>query len=552
MTTFAWLWRGYLSVHGRWLTLALVLMVIEGASLAVFASQMEPMFDRVFVNRESAALLSVGLTIMVVFVVRAATSVGQRMILSRIREVSAAALRLDLLRHIMRLDGAFHAEHPPGTLIERVQGDVQAVNQVWTGIVTGLGRDLVSVVALFAVAISVDWWWTVVALVGVPFIAAPSLMLQGYVRTRARAAREVAARMSTRLDEVFHGITPVKLNGLEADQAEKYAHLGRARVSAEVRTATGQAAIPGLIDVMTGIGFLCVMLAAGPEIVRGDKSVGQFMTFFTAMSLTFEPIRRLGNLSGLWQAAVPSIERMRAILDWPVRLTSPAAPVPVPEGPPRIEMRDVSLAYGGQPVLRGLNLVAEAGQTTALVGASGAGKTTVFNVLTRLVDADAGEVTVGGVPVGGLDLGGAAGAVLGCQSGGAVVRREPAREHPLGRGRGQRGGAERGAGGSACGRVSALGRGAGGAGGRARVGPVGRPAAAGGDCPRGAAGPPYPAAGRGDKRAGHPVRGAGARGAGPAERRADDAGHRAPPVDGAGSGQDCGHGGRPRRGRGHA
>lgn len=401
---FVWLWRSYLKRHWVWLLIAMGFMAVEGASLGLFAATMEPMFDRIFVEGDQGALWSVGLVILAVFLARAVTSWCQRVILTRINALTAAALRGDLLAHLMRLDGSFHLANPPGYLIERVQGDVTAINQIWSGIITGIGRDLVAVIALFGVALSVDWVWTAIALVGIPVLILPSFLLQGYVRRRARFSREVAGRMSTRLDEVFHGIAPIKLNGLEAYQSRRYDMLIDQRVSAEVRTAAGQAGIPALIDVMTGLGFLGVLIYGGSEIIAGEKTVGQFVAFFTSMSLAFEPLRRLGNISGLWQAAAASIERIKALFDAQPTLVSPAVPVAAPSETPAIVLDDVHLTYGTLPVLNGVSFVAEAGKTTALVGASGAGKSTVFNLLARLVDPRTGSATIGGVPTTAMAL----------------------------------------------------------------------------------------------------------------------------------------------------
>lgn len=401
---FGWLWRGYLARHWRMLAVALVLMAAEGASLGLFAAMMQPMFDDIFVAGRTEALWTVGIGVLAIFVVRAGTSFAHRVILTRISEVTTAGLRSDLLAHVMRLDSPFHLANPPGYLIERVQGDVAAINKVWSGLITGLGRDAVSVVALFAVALSVDWRWTLIALLGIPLLVLPAFVAQNYVRRRSRKAREVAARMSTRLDEVFHGINAIKLNALEAYQSARYARLTRDRLRIEVRASAGQAAIPSLIDVMTGVGFLGVLFFGGAEIIAGTKTVGQFMAFFTAMSLAFEPLRRLGNISGLWQSAAASIERVRTILAAQPTLTSPARPLPAPIDPPEIALRDVHLAYGDMAVLDGARFTAAAGRTTAIVGASGAGKSTVFNVLTRLVDPQSGLVTLNGVALRDMDL----------------------------------------------------------------------------------------------------------------------------------------------------
>ena len=203
----------------------------------------------------------------------------------------------------MTLDGSFHQAHGPGYLMQRVEGDVGQISKVWRIIITGAGRDVIALVSLFAVALGIDWHWTLVALVGAPLMVLPSILVQRYVRGNARKARDIAAGLSVRLNEVFHGIVPVKLNRLEDYQAARYRKLTDDRITAETRSALGQSSIPGLIDIMAGIGFLGVLFYGGSEIIAGTKTVGDFMAFFTAIALAFEPLRRLGAVSGSWQIA---------------------------------------------------------------------------------------------------------------------------------------------------------------------------------------------------------------------------------------------------------
>ena len=395
---FAWLWRDYLRPHKGTLIAAILFMAIEGSMLGFLSYMIQPMFDNVFLQGEKNALWWVGFGILATFTIRAISSAAQKILMTKVNQSAAAGMRSHLLRHLMLLDGGFHQVNPPGQLIERVQGDVTVVNQIWAALLTGIGRDLIAAIVLFSVALSVDWRWTVVALVGIPFLVLPSLLAQAYVRKRAGAARDLAGRMATRLDEVFHGINAIKLNALEAYQSKRYDDLGDARVQAEVRAVAGQATVPALVDIMTGVGFLGVLVFGGAEIIAGEKTVGQFMSFFTAMSLAFEPLRRLGLMSGQWQTAVASIERLQSVLNETPSLTSPSTPQAAPKGAPEIALNDVALSYGDLPVLRGTTFTAAAGKTTALVGASGAGKSTIFNVLTRLVDPSSGVVTVNGTP----------------------------------------------------------------------------------------------------------------------------------------------------------
>lgn len=400
-----WLWRGYLRRRTGLLLIALVFMFLEGSMFGFLSYMMKPMFDQVLVGGSATALVWVALAIFAIFTTRALASVVQKVLLTRISQLTVGDIRLDLLQNLMTLDSTFHQNFPPGYLMQRIEGDVESINKVWKTIITGAGRDVVALVALFGVAISVDWRWTLAALVGTPLLVAPAMLFQRYVRANARVTRDVAAKLSTRLNEVFHGIVPVKLNRLERYQWKRYRDLTRQRIRLEVKSSFGQAAIPGLIDVMSGVGFVVVLFYGGSEILSGEKTVGDTMAFFTALGLAFEPLRRLGAFSGIWQVAAASIERIKELLDMVPELRDPDVPKPAPEGIPGILLEDVFLEYGDTPILRGTSFEAEAGKTTALVGASGAGKSTVFNLLTRLVDPDAGRISLGGVGVSEMTLG---------------------------------------------------------------------------------------------------------------------------------------------------
>lgn len=403
-TLFSRMWNRYLRRHWPKMVVAMVLMVIEGSTLGALSAMLEPLFDTVFVKGQAGMIWWVGGAIFGLFLIRAVTSVGSRALLSDVSQRSSSDMQVDLVRHILTLDQSFFQANPPGALIERVQGDTLAVQGVWTTFITGAGRDAIALVSLFGVALSIDPRWTLAALIGAPLLVLPTTMAQRYIRKKTRQMRNQASARATRLDEVFHGISAVKLNRMEPYQLRRFETLVAFIRRAMVKMAVSQSMIPALIDVVTGLGFFAVLVLGGPEIVEGERTVGEFMSFFTAMALAFQPLRRLGGLAGTWQTAAASLERLYGVFDITPEIRSPAQPVPRPVTT-EVRLDNVRLSYGGKPVLRGLSFTAEAGKTTALVGPSGAGKTTVFNLLTRLVDPDSGAVTVGGVPVSTLDLG---------------------------------------------------------------------------------------------------------------------------------------------------
>ncbi|MEX5727098.1 subfamily B ATP-binding cassette protein MsbA [Rhodovulum iodosum] len=401
-----WLWHGYLRGHLRTIGAALVLMTVEGAMLGALSYLVKPLFDDVFVSGNKGAIPLVAGGVCAVFLIRALAGFGQRVLMARVGQRVSASLQRDLVGHMLTLDSLWFQKTPPGNLIERVRGDTLVAANIWSTVLAAGGRDLVALISLFAVALSIDWVWTLIAVAGVPLLIVPVMALQRWVRATTRAARAAAAEIATRLDEIFHGVVTIKLNRLEAREGDRFADTVDDYVQAQIRSMTGQAGIPALMDVIAGIGFLGVLSYGGLQIVAGEKTVGEFMSFFTAMALVFEPLRRIGNVSGAWQAALASLERLHAVfLDRPTIL-SPARPraLPAPGGACDIALKDVHLAYRDSPALNGLSFTAGAGQTTALVGPSGAGKSTVFNLLTRLVEPQSGTVAVGGVPVDALEL----------------------------------------------------------------------------------------------------------------------------------------------------
>ena len=400
---FARMWRDYLRPYSGRILLALLFLVIEGSTLGMLSWMLKPLFDRVFVGGDTDAIWWVGGAIFALFLIRATTFVINRSLMTSVSLAVSTSMQTDLLRHIMTLDGGFFQQNPPGALIERVQGDSIAVQGVWSTFIAGAGRDMVSLVSLFGVALAVDPWWTMAALVGAPLLILPTLLVQRYIRRKMRQNRVNASQRATRLDEVLHGINAVKLNRMEDYQAGRFAQIVARIRQAEVKMSGIGATVPALVDVVTGLGFIGVLALGGAEVTRGERTVGDFMSFFTAMALAFQPLRRLGALTGTWQIAAASLERIYAVLDMRPAITSGLRREPPPDT--TIRFRDVRLAYDNHPVLNGLTFTAEAGRTTALVGPSGAGKSTVFNLLTRLVDPESGQITLGGVPLREFDLG---------------------------------------------------------------------------------------------------------------------------------------------------
>ena len=399
---FGRLWRGYLRRHIPVMAIAVALMMVEGSTLGLLSYLIQPLFDRIFVGGEAEAMWWVGGMILGLFVLRAFTLIVSKTLLTRVAQLTTTAMQTDLLRHMLTLDNQFYQANSPGALMERVQGDTVAIQNVWRTVITGVGRDAVSLAGLFTVALLIDPVWTFAALIGAPILFLPILGVQRYVRRKTAHMRGQAGLRSTRLDEVFHGILPIKLNAMEGYQIRRFEGIVDRIVRAEIRMAMGKASIPAMIDIVAGLGFFAVLMVGGRDILAGDRTLGEFMSFFTAMALTFQPLRRLGGMAGTWQVAAASLERIYRLFDTRPDIVAPAHPKAPPDDF-TVRLEDVHFSYGDLPVLRGVDFRAPAGKTTALVGASGAGKSTIFNLLTRLIEPQSGRVTIGGIDVQTID-----------------------------------------------------------------------------------------------------------------------------------------------------
>lgn len=405
-TLMRWFWSGYLRQSTPVLLGAFVFMAIEGMMLGALSYLIKPMFDTILSAGSTSSITWVAFTIMGVFVVRAVSSFAQRVLMATAQQRTSARVQTALVRHVLTLDGPFFHKYPPGVLIERTRGDSQQVSGLWGQLFTSLGRDVVGLFSLLAVALYTDWVWTLIVLSAAPLLIWPISSLQKLVRRTSYQARETSSLVSNRLDEVFHGTTSIKLSGTEAREASRFKTAINAFVRSELRAVRGQAAMPALVDLIAGIGFCAVLYYGGGQIINGEKSIGEFMSFFTAIGLLIDPARRLGMSAGIWQQAMAPIERLHEVFLQEPTIVDPTPPksLPMPAADADLALDGVVFSYTDAPVLRGTTFTARAGQTTALVGASGAGKSTIFSLLTRLADAQSGEITLGGMPTQDLAL----------------------------------------------------------------------------------------------------------------------------------------------------
>ena len=397
---FKWFWSLYVRKHFGLLFTALIFMSIEGSMLGLLSYSIKFLFDNVLVSKDTSSILIVAVVIFSIFSIRAIAGFVHRLLTVNVCQKIIKVIQDQMVAHLLNMDVGFHQKNSPGTLMDRVRADSKALSESVGEAFMTVGRDGFSLISLLAVVFFIDWKWSLIAFLGIPFLVLPILLLQGLVRSRAGENRDYESKANVRLDEIFHGITDIKLNRAEGRERNKFFDILQLTHKVRLRLEAGIAGIPAMIDVIAAIGFLAVMVFGAIDITSGSKTIGEFMSFFTAMALIFEPLRRLSNVSGNIQVAMASLERVFKIFEEKSSIVFPTlSSVEKKFDKIGIEFDSVHFSYEGKKVLENITFGIEEGTSNAIVGYSGSGKTTLFNLITRLIDPSSGLIKLNGINI---------------------------------------------------------------------------------------------------------------------------------------------------------
>ncbi|MDC3169518.1 ABC transporter ATP-binding protein/permease [Paracoccaceae bacterium] len=402
---FKWFWNSYVRAHVGVLSIALIFMSIEGSMLGVLSYSIKFLFDNVLVSNDTSSILFVAVLIFSIFSMRAIAGFIHRLMTVNVCQKIIKILQDRMVGHLLNMDVGFHQKNSPGGLMDRVRADSKALSEAVGEAFMTVGRDGFSLISLIAVVFFIDWKWSLIAFLGIPFLVMPILLLQGLVRSRAGENRDFESKANVRLDEIFHGVTDIKLNEAEKSERNKFFDILQVTHKVRLRLEAGMAGIPAMIDIIAAIGFLAVMIFGAIDITSGSKTIGEFMSFFTAMALIFEPLRRLSNVSGNIQVAMASLERVFKIFEEkPSIVFSNFSRNGNRFDKVGLEFESVYFSYGDKKIVENINFEIEEGTSNAIVGYSGSGKTTLFNLITRLIDPITGHIRINGVDLTDISL----------------------------------------------------------------------------------------------------------------------------------------------------
>jgi ATP-binding cassette, subfamily B, bacterial MsbA len=379
---------------------ALVAMSLVAAATAANAWLMKPLLDRIFVGREAGLLWVVAAAVLGLAVVKGFAGYVQSLLMYRVGQRVVADIQRALFRHLIGADLAFFHANPTGTLISRFLADATLLRNASANVLVGIGKDAVTVAGLVILMFVQDPVLAFASFILFPVAVRPIASVGRRMRRASVNTQTELGQFTTLLEQTFQGARYVKAYGMEAYETTRADRLIESVNRLLNRAAQIRSAMSPVMETLGGFAVGSVILYGGYQVIEGTRTAGTFFSFVTALLLAYQPMKTLANLSTNLQEGLAAAERIFAVLDIEPEIRDAPGAVPLSVNGGEIRFEAVRFAYpNGGPALNGADLVVPAGKTVALVGASGAGKSTVLNLIPRFYDTTSGRVLVDGMDV---------------------------------------------------------------------------------------------------------------------------------------------------------
>jgi ABC-type multidrug transport system fused ATPase/permease subunit len=307
-------------------------------------------------------------------------------------------LRLSVLARLQRQSLRFHGKHRVGDLTTRVTSDVAYTQDMLVQVLATLLPATALVIGMFVVMVTLDPVFTVLALLSTPPLIWATRRARKELRSAARRVRKADGALASAATEDLSAIHLVQVFGLEHERLRHFAGLSETSLTAGVESVRVQSRFGPLVEVASVFSTAAVLWFGAERVLSGHLSLGVLLVFITYLGSLYKPVKQLTKLSQVVSKGAAALERIGEVMDAPVDIVDVPGAVAMPiRG--QVEFRNVSFSYGREPVLRDLSLTIEAGQNVALVGPTGAGKSTIAALIPRLADVSAGQVLVDGIDV---------------------------------------------------------------------------------------------------------------------------------------------------------
>jgi ABC-type multidrug transport system fused ATPase/permease subunit len=376
--------------------LTVFLMVVVTACILSVPALAQVAIDNGIRAQDKGVLLLTVLLLMVAGLIGWLAGFWQSFLASWVGERVLLDLRTDTFRHLMRLELGYHERTPTGRSVSRLTSDIEALDQLVTDGATSLVINGLTFIGVTAILFAYDWQLALLTFAIFPALAIGTTLFRIYSTRAYRRTRERVADVLSTLQETLSGVRVVQGFGRQEPSKQLFRRVNEEYREANMATIRLSGAyFPG-VELLSGIGTAIILYFGATRVLDQDLSVGVMVAFIGYLSSFFDPIQQLSQLYNTFQSAMAALEKIFGVLDTEPELVDAPDAVPLPPIAGAISLEGVSFSYGRQRVLHDVDLEIAAGETVALVGATGAGKSTLAKLMARFYDPLEGRVMIDG------------------------------------------------------------------------------------------------------------------------------------------------------------
>lgn len=390
----------YLKPYTKWVIFAIVLTVGVALLSTVRPYLTKIAIDDYIVNKDSKGLTNIILILLITLIFQGLLQYTMTYLTQWIGQKTIYDLRMELFEHIQKLSMSFFDKNPVGRLVTRLTNDIEVLNEMFSSGIVMVFADVFIIGGILFFMFSLSWQLTLIALsVVFPLIYA-TVIFRRKVRTAFRDVRFYLAKMNAFLQEHISGILVVKIFGKEKRTIEDFRKINYDHTKANKKSVFYYSIFFPVVELIGALSGALIIWYGGGEAIKGALTIGILVSFIQYSEMFFRPIRDLSEKYNIMQTAMASSERIFKLLDRQAVIRDPDKPIALGDCRGIIEFRDVSFAYVKQDyVLKDISFNIRQGEKVAFVGATGAGKSSIMNLLCRFYDAQKGEITIDGINI---------------------------------------------------------------------------------------------------------------------------------------------------------
>jgi subfamily B ATP-binding cassette protein MsbA len=395
---------GYARPYRGRFAVALAAMLVYAAATAAVAALIQPVIDHVLPEGKGLSWWCTKLII--IYVVKGLGAYASAFVMTDIGQRVVRDLRDRLFRHILDQSATFFSRHTSGQLMSRITNDVNQVQQAVSETIGDLMREGLSLLGLAGYLFYLDARLALVAVTGAPLVVYPLVRFGKRIRSTTRRSQEHLEHLSHVTAEAFTGHRIVKAFGAEGHEEQRFRRASQRLYRTNLKVTSALALLPPLMELLGGFAVVGLIWYGTRQIADKALTEGDFAAFVAAAFMMYAPIKKLSRVNATLQQAMAASERIFEILDTHSEVPDRPDAAPLARLRQHIEFRNVSFSYDGisKTILKDVSFTVRAGQAIAIVGLSGAGKTTLVNLVPRFYDVSAGSILVDGVDIRDVTL----------------------------------------------------------------------------------------------------------------------------------------------------